>query len=64
MEEGEYKNDLREGFGIFYWPNGKIDKGIWKNGKQDGDADYYNPKNKTWKKGYWENGKRIKWYQN
>ena len=60
--EGEYKNDKKEGFGIFYLSNGKIYKGNWKNGKQHGEGEFYFPNDDVWKKGYWENGKRIKWY--
>ena len=30
---GEYKNGKRHGEGILKWPSGKIQEGIWKNGK-------------------------------
>ena len=53
---------LTEEFGIFYLPSGKIYKGNWKNGKPDGEGEYYNPKDKVWIKVYWENGKMIKRY--
>ena len=30
---GSYKNDLKNGHGIFTWPNGKEYDGYWQNGK-------------------------------
>ena len=59
--EGEYKNDKKEGYGKFFWPEGKIYKGEWKNGKQHGIGEVLNGKNSKWKKGYWEDGKRVNW---
>ena len=32
--DGEYIDDKKEGYGVFYWPDGRIYKGYWKNGKQ------------------------------
>ena len=58
---GDYKNDKKEGHGVFSWPDGRKYDGNWKNGKQDGEGKFYNPKNKEWKKGIWKEGKRIKW---
>lgn len=31
--EGDYIEDKKEGFGEFYWQDGKIYKGNWKDGK-------------------------------
>ena len=59
--EGEYKDDKKEGYGEFEWDGGKKFKGYWKNGKQHGEGLLYSIKNKNWRKGIWENGKRIKW---
>ena len=59
--DGEYKNDKKDGYGILYWPDGKIYKGEWKNGKQNGIGEVLNGNNSNWKKGYWENGKRVNW---
>ena len=36
MYEGEYKNGQKEGEGIFTWPDGKVYKGGWQEGKQHG----------------------------
>ena len=60
--EGEYKNDKKEGFGTFYWNNGKIYKGNWRNGKKHGEGEVYFPNNKSWRKGIWKNGERVKYY--
>ena len=59
--EGNYKNDKKEGFGTFRWNDGKKYKGNWKNGKQNGNAEFFFPLQKIWRKGIWEDGKRIKW---
>ena len=59
--EGDYKNDKKNGFGIYEWNDGKKYKGNWKNGTQDGEGELYTPKLQRWKKGLWNEGKRIKW---
>ena len=59
--EGEYKEDKKEGYGELEWNKGKKYKGNWKNGKQHGEGYFYSAKNLTWRKGLWDNGKRIKW---
>ncbi len=41
--------------------DGRKYKGFWKNGKQHGEGEFYNPKEETWKKGVWHDGKRVKW---
>jgi hypothetical protein len=41
--------------------DGRKYKGRWKNGKQSGEGEFYNPKENTWKKGIWDDGKRISW---
>jgi len=72
---GFYKNDKKEGFGIYYWdePN-KVYIGFWKDGKQNGVGKYivtdknYNSnmsipgnlnKHKTYY-GIWKNGEKVK----
>ena len=62
--EGDYKNDKKEGFGVFEWADGKKYKGYWKNGKQNGIGEFYDPEKDIWKKGEWENGKRMRWIIN
>ena len=32
--EGQYKDDKKDGYGIFEWGEGKKYKGQWKNGKK------------------------------
>jgi hypothetical protein len=58
---GEYKNDKKDGYGEFEWADGRKYKGNWKNGKQHGEGEFFPSNGKNWKKGIWENGKRIKW---
>ena len=45
----------------FYRNDGRKYKGAWKNGKQHGDGEFLNPKEGTWKKGVWSEGKRVRW---
>ena len=58
---GNYKNDKKDGFGIYSW---KIDKkifiGFWSGGKQDGIGKYMDKKRTKY--GIWKNGKRVKWF--
>lgn len=58
--EGEYRDDKKEGYGIFKWPDGRCYKGSWKNGKQHGKGTYV-AANGEEKEGEWEEGKRVKW---
>ena len=58
---GHYVKDEKNGFGELKWPSGKIYKGMWKNGKQHGDGEIFNPKENLWKKGFWNEGKRVRW---
>ena len=62
--EGEYKYDKKDGFGIFKWNDGRIYKGYWKDGKQNGEGEFYFNHKDEWKKGLWEEGKRIRWLDN
>ena len=55
--EGEYKEDKKDGYGIFTWQNGNIYKGHYKNDIREGygemcwtDGSYY--------KGQWQNGQQ------
>ena len=43
------------------YPDGRIYKGLWKEGKQDGEGMFYIPDKKVWKKGIWDKGKRVQW---
>ena len=58
---GHYLQDEKSGFGEMRWPNGQIYKGLWKNGKQHGEGEMFYPKDNAWKKGFWNEGKRVRW---
>lgn len=60
--EGEYKNDLKEGYGSFWWPNGRKYEGQWLNGKQHGQGQYTSGGGQV-KKGEWDQGKRLRWIE-
>ena len=36
--EGEYQDDKRTGYGIYYWTDGRIYKGGWSDGVQVKDS--------------------------
>lgn len=41
--------------------DGRKYKGYWKNGKQHGEGEFYQPDQKIWKKGVWSDGRRVSW---
>ena len=55
--EGEYKNNLKDGFGTFKWVDGRKYTGLWKEGKQHGKGTLL--KKGISREGIWENGKNI-----
>ena len=50
--------DKKEGYGIYFWPDGRKYSGRWKNGKQHGLGTYQD-KNGIIYKGTWKNGKKL-----
>ncbi|CBZ54564.1 conserved hypothetical protein [Neospora caninum Liverpool] len=40
--EGQFKNGVREGFGLFWYANGSRYEGCWRNNKKHGRAHYVN----------------------
>ncbi len=36
--EGNFKNDLPNGYGSFYYPDGTIFQGFWKDGLEHGEG--------------------------
>ena len=34
---------------------------MWKNGKQNGEGEFFHPKENSWKRGIWNEGKRVRW---
>lgn len=58
---GYWSNDKKEGFGIHIWANpDKFYIGFWKENKYNGFGCIMN--SKMIKYGLWENGERIKWF--
>ena len=58
--EGEFKDNKKNGYGTLIDTNGKKYRGEWKNDLRHGQGEKYSPDDNIWKKGVWENGKRIK----
>ena len=55
---GDFKNDLFDGFGIYYLENGrKIYEGEWKNGLMDGEGLFF-IKNRLSYNGEWKKGRK------
>ena len=40
---GDYKNNVREGFGVYTWPTGYSYQGEWKDDKMDGNGVFKQP---------------------
>ena len=43
--------------------DGRKYNGMWKIGKQHGEGYFYNVETKTWQRGIWDEGKRVRWIQ-
>ena len=41
--------------------DGRKYKGYWKNGKQHGEGEFFNNNTQQWRKGIWDDGKRVRW---
>lgn len=54
---GDWKDDKKDGYGIFKWENGKEYVGEWKNDKEHGKGTYKWKDGKQYS-GEWNNGKR------
>jgi hypothetical protein len=46
---------------IKYRSDGRKYKGFWSNGKQHGEGEFLHQKENQWRKGIWNEGKRIRW---
>ena len=61
--DGQYLLDKKEGFGIYKWTDGRMYEGWWHKGKQHGPGTYHDTAKNSVRNGLWENGKRLKWYE-
>lgn len=50
----------KHGYGEFTWPDGKMYKGYWENGKQHGRGTYRGS-SAIEREGEWHEGRKIKW---
>ena len=63
---GNKKNkNNKYNFILFYLirADGRMYKGMWKMGKQDGEGLFFNIDSNIWQKGIWDEGKRVRWIQ-
>lgn len=54
--------DKKEGYGMYYWTDGRKYEGWWYKGKQHGLGSYSDREKGSVKYGLWEQGKRVKWF--
>merc|ERR1711970_446151 len=54
--EGNYANDLRAGYGVEYYSNGEVYKGIFENGKANGNGILYTSENEKKFEGEFKDG--------
>lgn len=57
---GEYRDDLKEGYGEFEWADGRKFEGGWKSGKQYGEGVYIDEGGRR-KRGVWQEGNKVRW---
>jgi hypothetical protein len=57
---GEFKNGLKEGKGIYSYKNGDKYDGEWKNGVKDGSCVYFDKKNNKSRKEVWSGNNFVK----
>ena len=60
--DGQFEADRKQGFGIYQWTDGRKYEGYWNKGKQHGLGIYEGSDKKNVKYGIWDNGKRMKWF--
>merc|ERR1711924_353689 len=56
---GEYRNDQKEGYGWFKWPDGSQYEGEWRDGKQHGTGTFLASSGEK-NTGLWEGGRPLK----
>ena len=64
--------DKMHGFGTYSWPDGRVYEGHWRNNTTHGTGKFTDTDDtveekyhkKEVKNGLWENGKRVKWFEN
>ena len=59
---GQFEFDKKQGFGVYSWTDGRKYEGYWHKGKQHGLGIYTGSDGSSVKYGIWENGKRLKWF--
>ena len=58
---GQFKDNQRDGHGIWTTCDGHRYEGQWKNGKPHGEGIQFHENGNLHYEGQWKNGKRIKW---
>ena len=56
---GEWVDDMRNGFGSYYYVNGDVYKGNWLNHARHGSGEYTYAANGVVYTGTWERGRRV-----
>lgn len=55
---GQFEEDERSGYGVFFWEDRRVFRGFWKNGKQNG-AGVLVDSDGTEYHGEWHHGKQA-----
>ena len=56
-----FSNDIRHGYGSFYWKDGRVYEGSWNLGKQHGYGAFVTKEGEK-KYGLWLNGTKKHWF--
>jgi len=60
--KGDYVYDKKHGYGLFEFGDGRVYNGQWKDGVQHGDGEFFENGNSESRRGKWEGGEPVKWY--
>jgi len=52
---GEFKNDVRNGYGTYYYPDGTRYEGDWENNDRNGFGKYFSANGSLEYSGNWKN---------
>ena len=57
---GQFKNDLIDGYGIYFYSNGKRYEGNWRKSVKEGSGVLYSSNGRVEFRGNWMNGRPLR----